>query len=67
MKKPIYKRALLKISGESVGGSKRGIDLDNLFLIADEIAKAHSLGVQLGVAIGGGNIFRGSDAKGWIL
>lgn len=66
MKKSVYKKALVKISGESLGGSKRGIDFDALSLIADEVSQAHSLGVQLGIVVGGGNIFRGSDAKSWM-
>ena len=64
--KAIYKRALIKISGESLGGTKKGIDFDSLSLITDEISKAHKLGVGLGVVVGGGNIFRGSDAKKWM-
>ncbi len=61
MDKPIYKRVLLKISGESLckpGGF--GIDGDELQVIAREIAAAARLGVQLAVVIGGGNIVRGA-------
>ena len=61
MKKPIYQRVLLKISGESLcrpGGF--GIDGDELQVIAKEIAAAAKLGVQLAVVIGGGNIVRGA-------
>ena len=65
-KKAIYKKALLKISGESLGGSQKGIDFDTLFLIAEEISKAHKLGIQLGIVVGGGNIFRGSEGKKWM-
>ena len=55
-----YQRILLKISGESLGGkSAQGIDTDMLDYFATEIKSAQSKGVQIGVVIGGGNIFRG--------
>ena len=58
-----YERALLKVSGEALLGSKGfGIDPETLDWIATEIADAHSLGVQLAVVVGGGNIYRGSSA-----
>ena len=60
-----YKRILLKLSGESLLGKKgHGIDPDMLKLYATEIKKVYDLGVQISVVIGGGNIFRGEDAKG---
>ena len=62
--KSIYKKALIKISGEFLGGSSKGIDFDTLSFVADEILAAQSLDVQLGIVIGGGNIFRGTEAKG---
>ena len=56
-----YKRILLKLSGEALqGGETSGIDFDTLGLIADEVAQAHALGVEIGIVIGGGNIFRGA-------
>lgn len=56
----LYKRILLKLSGESLGGhNQSGINPDNLFAFADEITEVVKLGVQVGVVIGGGNIFRG--------
>ncbi|RMD86563.1 MAG: UMP kinase [Candidatus Dadabacteria bacterium] len=59
-----YKRALLKLSGEILAGDKGGgIDPDTLGYIADEIAEVHGLGVELGLVIGGGNIFRGMKAE----
>ena len=61
--KSIYKKALIKISGEFLGGSSRGINFDTLCFAADEILAAKKLGVQLGIVIGGGNIFRGSEAQ----
>ncbi len=58
--KPVYKRILLKLSGESLLGSKSyGIDLDTTRSIAGEIREVHQLGVQVAIMIGGGNIFRG--------
>ena len=65
-KKSIYKRALIKISGEALSGVHRGIDFQSLSLIADEISKAHKLNVQIGVVVGGGNIFRGAKAEPWM-
>jgi len=60
---PKYKRVLLKLSGEALMGDKGfGIDPDVVLAVADEIAEIHALGVELGVVIGGGNIFRGIRA-----
>jgi uridylate kinase len=62
--KPAYHRVLLKLSGESLAGSQKfGISADVLCRFASEIKKIVDLGVQVGLVIGGGNIFRGiSDA-----
>jgi uridylate kinase len=58
-----YKRILLKLSGESLMGKKGfGIDSNVLEFFALEIKKVHDLGVQLGIVIGGGNIYRGLSA-----
>jgi uridylate kinase len=55
-----YKRVLLKLSGESLmGGKKSGIDENRLSDYAQEIKQAAALGIQIGIVIGGGNIFRG--------
>lgn len=55
-----YKRILLKISGESLAGSQQyGIQSEQLRYYGREIKKACDLGLQIGVVIGGGNIFRG--------
>ncbi len=64
--KSCYKRVLLKISGESLAGANKGVDFKSLSLVADEISKAHDLGIKLGVVVGGGNIFRGSTAEKWM-
>ncbi|MFB6318598.1 UMP kinase [Saccharicrinis sp. FJH54] len=63
-----YKRVLLKLSGESLmGDQKYGIDPDHLNSYAKQIKEIHDLGVQVGIVIGGGNIFRGlsGSAKGF--
>ncbi|MGH6763151.1 MAG: UMP kinase [Phyllobacterium sp.] len=58
--KPIYKRVLLKASGEALMGEQGfGIDVNVADRIASDIAEARALGVEVGVVIGGGNIFRG--------
>lgn len=58
-----YNRILLKLSGESLMGSKgHGIDPSILDFFASEIKKVHKLGVQVGLVIGGGNIYRGLSA-----
>ena len=55
-----YQRILLKLSGESLAGtSSHGIDPVPLEQFADEVARLHHLGIETGVVIGGGNIFRG--------
>lgn len=58
--KAAYKRVLFKISGEILsGGDESGISRDRIDGIAAEIKSIHDLGVQVGLVIGGGNIFRG--------
>ena len=55
-----YKRVLLKLSGEALMGSQQyGIDPQRLGEYADEIIEAAKAGVQIGIVIGGGNIYRG--------
>ncbi len=58
--KPLYRRVLLKASGEALMGEQHfGIDVSVVDRIAADIAEARALGVEVGVVIGGGNIFRG--------
>jgi len=58
-----YTRVLLKLSGESLMGKKQfGIDAEALNHYAEEVKKVVALGVEVGIVIGGGNIFRGIDA-----
>lgn len=60
LKEPQYKRILLKISGEALLGNKPfGIDHQIVKEIAEELKEIYDLGIELGVVIGGGNIFRG--------
>ncbi len=58
---PAYRRILLKLSGEALLGRQQyGIDPEVISRIASEVAEVASLGVQVGLVIGGGNIFRGA-------
>ena len=58
--KPKYKRILLKLSGEALmGADAYGINRQTITEIVDEVKSVVDLGVQVGVVIGGGNIFRG--------
>jgi len=62
---PIYKRVLLKLSGEALAGDqKSGIDADVLGRICDKIAEAHRMGVQISIVVGGGNFWRGKNVAG---
>jgi uridylate kinase len=64
MAKSKYKRIMLKISGEALAGEKKtGIDYETVHSIASEIKEIQKMGVQVGVVIGGGNIFRGGRGK----
>jgi uridylate kinase len=59
-----YKRILLKLSGESLMGSKQfGIDNQRLANYAAEIKEIHDMDVEIAIVIGGGNIFRGVQAE----
>ena len=61
-----YNRVLLKLSGEALGDGNLSINNDILEKIGEDVAEAHATGVELGIVIGGGNIFRGvaASAKG---
>ncbi|MBA3498672.1 MAG: UMP kinase [Gemmatimonadales bacterium] len=59
-----YTRALLKISGEALGGEKgSGLDFHVVEAFAEEIKAVHALGVHLALVVGGGNIIRGATAS----
>ncbi len=61
--KPVYRRILLKLSGEALMGDQRfGIAPDVVARLADEIKEVHALGVETAVVLGGGNIIRGVSA-----
>src|SRR5437016_2969081 len=65
-KKPIYRRILLKISGESLQGPLGfGVHRGTIQAIAREWKEVHDLGVEIELVVGGGNIFRGARQKGF--
>ncbi len=61
-----YRRILLKLSGEVLGNRETGecIDPEKLAFMAERVKKIHSLGVEVGIVLGGGNIFRGLAGAG---
>ena len=66
MSQPIYKRITLKLSGEALMGNEDfGISPDVLTYVAQEIKSIVDLGVQVGIIVGGGNIFRGVAATSY--
>ncbi len=63
-KKSKFKRVLLKLSGEALAGQDgSGINTEVLQRIAKDVKEAHDLGIQIGLVVGGGNIFRGVAAS----
>ena len=61
LSKPIYKRVLLKISGEALAGAKKtGLDFDVIRKVCLSIKSCVGLGVEIGVVVGGGNFWRGA-------
>ena len=64
-KKPVYKRVLLKISGEALAGDKgRGLDFDVIRAVCAAVKKCTELGVEMGIVVGGGNFWRGAKDGG---
>jgi uridylate kinase len=60
---PRYRRVLLKLSGEALGGERDyGIDFEVVRRIAKQVKLVHEMGVQVALVVGGGNIFRGQAA-----
>ena len=58
--KPIYKRVLLKVSGEALAGDKKfGLDFDILRSVCAAVKQCVQIGVQVGIVVGGGNFWRG--------
>ena len=63
--KPVYKRIVLKLSGESLSGPDAyGIHADTIQSISREVKSVHALGVEVALIVGGGNIFRGARQQG---
>jgi uridylate kinase len=61
--RPVYRRVLLKLSGEALMGEREyGTDPDRVQTISQEIANVHGRGVEVAVVVGGGNIYRGLAA-----
>ena len=58
---PVYRRIMLKLSGEVFGGGQIGVDPDVVQSIARQIAEVVRLGTQVAVVVGGGNFFRGAE------
>lgn len=62
---PVFKRIVLKISGEALAGKKKyGIDHDIMDVISDQIIEVAKMGVEIAVVVGGGNIWRGRSGIG---
>ena len=60
-----FKRILLKLSGESLAGEqKQGINVERLNQYAAQIKEIAEMGIEIGIVIGGGNIFRGLSGAG---
>jgi len=60
--KPVYKRVLLKISGEALAGEKRnGLDFDVIKRVCEAIKTCVDHGVEMGIVVGGGNFWRGVE------
>jgi len=65
MKRPKYKRIMLKLSGESLAGNnKMGIDQVTISYICDNIAKIYEMGVEISIVVGAGNFWRGRNGEG---
>lgn len=61
---PIFKRIVLKLSGEALAGKKgTGIDTQTIMRIAEEIKSIQNSGVEISIVVGGGNFWRGASAK----
>ncbi len=62
--KPAYRRILLKLSGEALMGEQKfGVEHQACQKIAQSIKEVYALGIQIGLVVGGGNIFRGNQAQ----
>src|SRR6478752_2020701 len=64
MSDPVYRRAIVKLSGEALSATSGfGIDQATVERLATDLAAAQKLGVELGIVVGGGNIFRGVEVS----
>ncbi|MBQ9961730.1 MAG: UMP kinase [Firmicutes bacterium] len=62
--KPVYKRVLLKISGEALAGEQRfGVNEEMTRKVAAEVKQIHDMGVEVAIVVGGGNFWRGRTSK----
>ena len=60
---PVYKRILLKISGEALAGEQKfGLDFDTVLRICESVKKCADMGVEIGIVVGGGNFWRGRSS-----
>lgn len=65
MPEPVYRRVIVKVSGEALAGSEGyGVNQPTIDRIAADLARSRALGVALGVVVGGGNILRGVAVSG---
>ncbi len=65
MKKPKYKRIMLKISGEALAGDKGfGLDQPTITAIAQKVKDCYDMGVEIAIVVGGGNFWRGRTGEG---
>ena len=55
----MYKRILLKLSGEALSGSDKNFDPEVIRVVCKEIKAVHDLGVEVAIVVGGGNFIRG--------
>lgn len=63
MKQPVYKRILLKLSGEVLAGEKgHGIDFETVVKVCSSIKECYDMGVEVGIVVGGGNFWRGRSS-----
>lgn len=66
MTKPNYKRVLLKLGGEALAGEGGfGVDLEKAEELAKKVKNVHDLGVEIGIVLGGGNIWRGTKGQAY--
>ncbi|WP_295762410.1 UMP kinase [uncultured Oscillibacter sp.] len=65
MTRPVYRRVLLKISGEALAGDKHtGLDFEVIGRVCDVVKECLDMGVQIGLVVGGGNFWRGAKDGG---